>query len=51
LNIEKKTKELIISALKVFGHSTLGKKRAAKALGISIATLYRKMNEFNITED
>jgi len=48
LNIEKKTKELIISALKVFSHSTLGKKRAAKALGISITTLYRKMNEFNI---
>lgn len=51
LNIEKKTRELIISALKVFGYSTLGKKRAAKALGISIATLYRKMNEFNIIQD
>jgi transcriptional regulator with PAS, ATPase and Fis domain len=41
-NIEKKTKELIISALKVFGYSTLGKKRAAKALGISISTFIER---------
>lgn len=33
----------IEKALKVYGADTKGKKQAAKALGISLATLYRKM--------
>lgn len=48
LNINQQVKRLIMSALNIYGNSTVGKKRAAEALGISIATLYRKMNEFNI---
>lgn len=35
--------EEIKKALKLFGEDTEGKKKAAKALGISLATLYRKL--------
>ncbi len=35
-------------ALEHYGLSTDGKKRAARALGLSLATLYRKMREFSI---
>ncbi len=35
----------IRKALNVFGNGTEGKKQAAKALGISLATLYRKLGE------
>lgn len=38
----------IRKALELFGHTTHGKKAAAKALGLSLATLYRKMNSFSI---
>lgn len=38
----------IRAALERFGQSTEGKKKAAKALGLSLATLYRKMNGFSI---
>lgn len=34
-------------ALEVFGTDTEGKKQAAKALGISLATLYRKLEEYS----
>lgn len=37
--------EAIIQALKMFGSSTEGKEMAAKYLGISIATLYRRLKE------
>lgn len=35
----------IVNAIDKYGHSTQGKKEAAKALGISLATLYRKLKE------
>ncbi len=38
----------IRAALDRFGQNTEGKKRAARALGISLATLYRKMDSFSI---
>ncbi len=36
------------AALERFGQSTEGKKRAARALGLSLATLYRKMAAFSL---
>lgn len=48
LNIELHTKILIEKALKKYGDTTLAKEMAARALGISIATLYRKMKEFGL---
>ncbi len=43
LNIDLNIKWLIDKALKKYGTSTLGKELAAKSLGISVATLYRKL--------
>lgn len=40
-------KEHILNAIKLYGDTTLGKQTAAKALGIGVATLYRKLNEYN----
>jgi transcriptional regulator with PAS, ATPase and Fis domain len=40
-------KNIIIKALRKYGSSTQGKERAAAALGISRATLYRKIKEVN----
>jgi len=37
--------EHIRSVLEMYGMTTEGKKKAAKALGIGIATLYRKLGE------
>jgi transcriptional regulator with PAS, ATPase and Fis domain len=37
----------IEKALHAFGESTQGKRKAARALGIGLATLYRKMDEFS----
>ena len=38
-------------ALQIFGTSTQGKKEAAKHLGIGLATLYRKMDQLNISQN
>lgn len=38
-------------ALQTFGTSTQGKKEAAKQLGIGLATLYRKMEQLNISQN
>lgn len=38
-------KQAILRALSLCGDTTQGKKEAAKRLGISLATLYRKLNE------
>lgn len=38
----------ILDALKIYGTSVEGRKKTAQALGISIATLYRKMKHFKI---
>jgi len=42
-------KDFIIKALKKYGTTTRGKERAAAALGISRATLYRKLKKFNMS--
>ncbi|MCM0647540.1 sigma 54-interacting transcriptional regulator [Clostridium swellfunianum] len=44
-SIEKKT---IIKALKRYGLNTEDKRKAAEALGISLASLYRKINSYGI---
>jgi len=36
-------KKLIIEAINRYGNTTHGKENAANALGISVATLYRKL--------
>jgi transcriptional regulator with PAS, ATPase and Fis domain len=41
-------KEAIIAALDRFGRNVPGKKAAAKYLGISLTTLYARINTFNI---
>ena len=41
----------IIDVLKLYGTSVQGKNLAAKALGISLSTLYRKMKHFKINVD
>jgi PAS domain S-box-containing protein len=39
-------RQMILSALKKFGTTLAGKEKAAKVLGISKATLYRKLKEY-----
>ncbi|RKO66195.1 helix-turn-helix domain-containing protein [Desulfofundulus salinus] len=41
-------KEAIISALEHFGWNEQGKTKAAQALGISRATIYRKIAKYNL---
>jgi Transcriptional regulator containing PAS, AAA-type ATPase, and DNA-binding domains len=41
----------IVKALKMFGYSTEGKKKASQKLGVGLATLYRKMEEYNISNE
>jgi transcriptional regulator with PAS, ATPase and Fis domain len=48
LNIEVHMKVLIEKALAKYGETTIAKEMAAKALGISVATLYRRMKEFGL---
>ncbi|WP_019119699.1 sigma-54 interaction domain-containing protein [Brevibacillus massiliensis] len=43
LNFDEAEKKLLFEALKRFGMSTEGKRKAAEALGISVSTLYRKL--------
>lgn len=43
--------ELIRNMLKEYGSSVSGKRRAAQALGISLATLYRKLKEMELDRD
>lgn len=43
-------KREICKALEIFGNGTDGKKQAAKALGISLATLYRKLEGISRNE-
>ncbi|WP_027626455.1 sigma-54-dependent Fis family transcriptional regulator [Clostridium lundense] len=43
-------KNAIERALKVYGKTTEGKKIAATKLGIGIATLYRKIEEYNLSK-
>lgn len=43
-------KEALLAALEKFGYSVRGKERAAQYLGISRATLYRKLKEIQASE-
>jgi transcriptional regulator with PAS, ATPase and Fis domain len=48
MRIDHTEKTLIENALKLFGDDVNGKKIAAKSLGISLTTLYRKIKLYNI---
>ena len=50
-NLKQNEKETIVKVLNMFPDSVKGKKQAAKTLGISIASLYRKVEKYAITSD
>ncbi|KYH28913.1 Limonene hydroxylase [Clostridium thermopalmarium DSM 5974] len=49
--IKELEKKEILKALEIYGVSTQSKKIIAKKLGIGIATLYRKLEEYNIYQN
>lgn len=49
--LEQMEKEAIRKALELYGWSDEGKKRAAVALGISRATIYRKISKYQLSND
>lgn len=50
LPLQEVERREIEKALLLYGKSTQGKKMAARSLGIGLATLYRKLEEFSIRE-
>jgi transcriptional regulator with PAS, ATPase and Fis domain len=48
--ISELEKRAIVKAIKKFGNTTEGKEQAAKTLGISLTTVYRRLKELK-TED
>ena len=50
-NLETLERETILLCLQQFGNTVQGKERAAQALGIGIATLYRKLVRYKLTVD
>lgn len=48
LTLEETEKKMIKNAVNKYGRDTKGKKKASDALGIGIATLYRKIEKYNI---
>jgi transcriptional regulator with PAS, ATPase and Fis domain len=48
--LERMEEILLRSALKQYGFTLEGKKRAARALNISLATLYNKVKRYNLNE-
>ncbi len=50
-NLENAEKELIIKALNDFGNNARSKSLVAKELGISSATLYRKLKQYRIQQN
>jgi len=48
LNLDELEKKAIIKALSEVSGNTHSKERAAELLGISRATLYRKLKEYNL---
>lgn len=50
LSLDSLEKKTIVKALQKFGFTTEGKEKAASALGISRATLYRKLRYFQIEQ-
>lgn len=51
LNLENIEKNTLIKALSLYGENTEDKRNAAKALGISLSTLYRKMEKYHIERE
>lgn len=51
LNLKQMERQTIKNALSIYGFSTEGKKMSAIKLGIGIATLYRKIEEYKILKD
>jgi transcriptional regulator with PAS, ATPase and Fis domain len=49
-NLRYIEKDEIEKALKKYGNDTMGKKIAAQKLGIGIATLYRKIDEYELSK-
>lgn len=49
-NLETMEKNTILEVLNAFGNTADSKKKAAKELGIGLATLYRKLEKYGITE-
>lgn len=47
-NLESMEKLLILKAINEFGANTEDKRKVARALGVSLSTLYRKMEKYNI---
>lgn len=48
MTLKELEKREILKAINIFGDTTQGKKLAAKKLGIGIATLYRKIDEYGL---
>ncbi len=48
-SMDELMRKQIIDALQLYGTSVQGKTMAAKTLGLSVATLYRKMKQFRIS--
>ena len=48
--LNKLEEQEILKALNIYGDDTKGKEMAARALGIGIATLYRKIQNINIED-
>lgn len=46
--LEQAERQALESALRVFGHSVRGKRQAARALGISLATLYARLKRLGL---
>lgn len=47
-NLENIEKQTILKAMALYGNRTDNKKKACEALGISLATLYRKLEKYNL---
>lgn len=48
ITLEESEKNLIMKAISIYGNDTAGKNMCAKKLGIGIATLYRKLEKYNL---
>ena len=48
MTLEESEKLLIKKALSIYGSDTAGKNLCAEKLGIGIATLYRKIDKYNL---
>ena len=47
ISLKELEKNEILKAINIYGNNTDGKKKAAKDLGIGLATLYRKIEEYS----